>query len=95
MKGDLWMSEDNLSNIILERLNRMDDRLKNIEQDASTIKTDMTIVKEAVRRLDMRMSSMDSYMSGFHSQLQWQTDEIDALRGRVEKVEDLLPKNDQ
>ena len=51
------------------------------------LQADISILKESVRRIDARISSMDSYMAGFHSSLNWQNMEFDSLRGRVEHLE--------
>lgn len=52
------------------------------------LQADVSILKESVRRIDARISSMDSYMAGFHSSLNWQNMELDSLRGRMEYLED-------
>jgi hypothetical protein len=48
-------------------------------------------MKESIRRIDARIAYMDSYLAGIHSQLRWQNDEMDDLRGRIEALEDNPP----
>ena len=62
--------------------------LRNLQADISILKEDVAVLKESVRRIDGRLSSMDHYMAGFYSEQRWQNDEIDALRGRIEHLED-------
>lgn len=72
-----------VANLILEKVNR-------IESDVSGIKADISMLKESVRRIDSRIGSIEQIMSGFHTRLQIQSDDIDGLRGRMEHVEDQL-----
>ena len=53
-----------------------------------TIQADISVLKEAVRRIDARMASMDHHMAGFYSEQRWQNDELDNLKGRIEAVEE-------
>lgn len=53
-----------------------------------TIQADISVLKEAVRRIDARMASMDHHMAGFYSEQRWQNDELDNLKGRIESVEE-------
>lgn len=54
---------DEPTNIILERLNRMDKRLDKLD----TIQGDVLMLRESVRRIDPKMTSVSSYMAGFHA----------------------------
>jgi len=54
------------------------------------LQTDMSMLKEAVRRIDARIGTMESYMAGFHNSLRWQGDELDTQRGRLEALEEKL-----
>ena len=62
--------------------------LRNIQGDVAVLKADVSVLKEAVRRIDSRISTVDSFMAGFHGSLRWQGDELDHLRGRIERLED-------
>jgi len=53
-----------------------------------TIQTDISVLKEAVRRIDARMASMDHHMAGFYSEQRWQNDELDNIKGRIEAIEE-------
>ena len=81
------MVDENISNIILERVNRIGEQLKSLDE----IRSDVAVLKESVRRIDARIAYMDSYLAGIHSQLRWQNDEMDELRGRVEALENNPP----
>jgi hypothetical protein len=59
------MVDENISNIILERVNRIGERLKSLDE----IRSDVAVLKESVRRIDARIAYMDSYLAGVHSQL--------------------------
>jgi hypothetical protein len=52
-----------------------------------TLQNDMGVVKEAVRRIDARITTMDHYMAGFYSEQHWQNSELDHLKSRIEKLE--------
>lgn len=54
--------------------------LRNMQSDIATL-------KESVRRIDGRLTSMDHHLAGFYSEQRWQNDEIDTLRGRLEDLE--------
>lgn len=84
------MSGDNISDLILERLNRLSERLNKLD----SIENDISVLKESVRRIDSRIGAIDSHMAGFHSTLNWHSDEIDSLRGRVEDIETDKPVSD-
>lgn len=45
-----------------------------------TIQADISVLKEAVRRIDARMASMDHHMAGFYSEQRWQNDELDNIK---------------
>jgi 3'-phosphoadenosine 5'-phosphosulfate sulfotransferase len=62
--------------------------LKNVQADIASLKMDVSVLKESVRRIDSRMQAMSSYMAGFHSSLSWLEDEYNVLKGRVEGLED-------
>ncbi len=44
-------------------------------------------VEAAVLRIDARTASMDSYLAGLHSSMNWQSAELDQHRGRLEALE--------
>lgn len=52
---------DEPTNIILERLNRMDKRLDTLD----TIQGDVLMLRESVRRIDSKITSVSSHMAGF------------------------------
>jgi hypothetical protein len=79
---------DNVANLILEKVNRIDERLSRVE-------TDLSIVKESVRRIDGRLVAMDHYMAGFNAEQRWQNDELDHLKGRIERLEDQTPDSEK
>ncbi|MCB9983842.1 MAG: hypothetical protein H6861_09270 [Rhodospirillales bacterium] len=76
---------DDVVNIVNERLNRME----------KFMRKEFGVMKEAIRRIDARMSHVDSYLAGLHSQTRWQQDELDDHRGRLEHLEQSLKDNDQ
>ena len=82
------MSDDNISNIILERLNRMEDRLSG---DIAVLRSDMSVVKEAIRRLDTRLEAIENHVAGLFATSRHFSDELDELRGRIEHLEDNPP----
>ena len=51
------------------------------------IRSDISILKEAVRRVDSRMGAIENLMAGFHNTLNWHGQELDEHRGRLESVE--------
>ena len=53
-----------------------------------TVQSDMSVLKEAVSRIDARIASMDHHMAGFYSEQRWQNDELDNLKGRIEALEE-------
>ena len=61
--------------------------LKNLQTDMAVMKSDVAVLKESVKRIDARISTMESFMAGFHSSLRWQGDELDNQRGRIEALE--------
>lgn len=62
--------------------------LRGLQSDVGSLKSDMAMLKESVRRIDSRIGAMESYMAGFHNSLRWQGDELDTQRGRIESLED-------
>lgn len=62
--------------------------LRNIQEDVSTMKADVSVLKESVRRIDARLGTMDYHQAAFHAGMKWQSDELDVLRGRIEALED-------
>lgn len=56
------------------------DVLRNVQSDVSTL-------KESVRRIDARMGAIENLMAGFHSTLNWHGQELDEHRGRLESLE--------
>lgn len=49
---------DNTSNIILERLNRIGQRLSALEE----MRGDIGVLKESVRRIDAKMTALSSHI---------------------------------
>ena len=75
--------EDKIDDIVIPTLQK-------IQLDFSAMRSDLSVLKESVRRIDSRIAAMDSHMAAFHSTLVHNNDEIDALRGRVEAIEETL-----
>lgn len=88
---DMSDEPKNIEDFTREYLRRIDRKLDRAGNRLDAVEQDVSILKEAVRRIDARVASMDSHMAGFYSATRWQTDEIDALKGRVETLEDRLP----
>ncbi len=63
--------------------------LRSLQADTATLKADMAVIKEAVRRIDARFASVDSMVGGIYSTTRWQSAELDDHRGRLEALEDL------
>lgn len=55
------------------------------------MQNDLSIQKEAVRRIDARMGSIESLLGGFHSTLNWHGQELDEHRGQLEGLENQKP----
>lgn len=51
------------------------------------VQADLSMVKESIRRIDARMGAMESLMAGFHSILNWHSQDIDEHRARLEALE--------
>ena len=60
---------DEIGNLILERLRRMDDRLVNIEGDMHDIKLRMTVVEEHIGTLVLGVSGLNARMDRFDERL--------------------------
>ena len=58
--------------------------------ELGNLAADVGLVKESTRRIDGRLGALDSLVTGVHRSINWQNDEIDALRGRTESLEDTL-----
>jgi archaellum component FlaC len=71
---------ENVENLILERLRRMDERLGNIEGDLHDVKTRMTAVEEHVGGLFIGISGVNNRM--------------DRLNDRLERIERRLDLSD-
>lgn len=69
---------DNVENLILERLRRMDDRLLNIENDISELKTRVTAIDEHLSGILIASSGNDTRL-----------DRIDEPLERIERRLDL------
>jgi hypothetical protein len=55
------MVDENISNIILERVNRIGERLTSLDE----IRSDVAVLKESVRRIDARIAYMVLIWRGF------------------------------
>lgn len=71
---------DDVGNLILERLRRMDDRLVNIEGDMSDMKTRMAAVEEHIGGMFIALSGVNS--------------RLDRLTDRVQRIERRLDLTD-
>ena len=60
---------DEIGNLILERLRRMDDRLVNIEADLHDLKLRMTVVEEHIGNLVLSVSGLNARMDRFDERL--------------------------
>ena len=60
---------DEIGNLILERLRRMDDRLVNIEGDMHDVKLRMTVVEEHIGNLVLGVSGLNARMDRFDERL--------------------------
>ena len=60
---------DDVGNLILERLRRMDDRLVNIEGDLHDMKLRMTVVEEHIGNLVLGISGLNARMDRFDERL--------------------------
>ena len=60
---------DEIGNLILERLRRMDDRLVNIEGDMHDIKLRMTVVEEHIGNLVLGVSGLNARMDRFDERM--------------------------
>jgi len=60
---------DDVGNLILERLRRMDERLSNIECDMHDLKLRMTVVEEHVGNLVLSISGLNARMDRFDERL--------------------------
>lgn len=81
------MKDDNIEDFTREYLRRANEKLDSLAQRADVVARDVSTLKETVRRIDSRLAAMDSHMAGFYSTARWQSDEIDALKGRLEALE--------
>jgi chromosome segregation ATPase len=78
---------DNIANLILEKVNRIDDRVAAVEGRLGGIETDLKTIKDAVRRIDGRQAAMDHYMAGFNAEQRWQNEEMEDLKRRLDNLE--------
>jgi hypothetical protein len=62
--------------------------LQKLQSGMAELQKDMGMVKEAIRRIDMRMGALEGHVSGIYSTSRYHSDELDDLRGRVESLED-------
>ena len=60
---------ENVENLILERLRRIDDRLSNIEGDMHDVKLRMTVVEEHIGNLVLSISGLNARMDRFDERL--------------------------
>ncbi|EZP57544.1 MULTISPECIES: hypothetical protein [Sphingomonas] len=60
---------ENVENLILERLRRIDDRLSNIEGDMHDVKLRMTVVEEHIGNLVLSVSGLNARMDRFDERL--------------------------
>ncbi|NYD89885.1 hypothetical protein [Sphingomonas melonis] len=60
---------DNVENLILERLRRIDDRLAHIEGDMHDIKLRMTVTEEHLDNMVLSMSGLNARMDRFDERL--------------------------
>ena len=60
---------DDVGNLILERMRRMDDRLSNIEGDLHDIKLRMTVVEEHLGNVVLSISGLNARMDRFDERL--------------------------
>ena len=60
---------DNVENLILERLRRIDDRLANIEGDMHDIKLRMTVAEEHLGNMLLAISGLNARMDRFDERL--------------------------
>ncbi len=81
------MNEENISSLILERLNRIDKKLEKLD----VLEQDMAVVKNSLTKTHMRLTHMDSYMAGFYSNLRYHGVEIDEMKARIEFLETPRP----
>ena len=65
--------------------------LKNVQSDTSALKSDVSVLKESVRRIDGRLAAMDHYMAGFNAEQRWQNDELDHIKDRITTLEEPAP----
>ena len=72
---------ENVENLILERLRRMDDRLSNMEGDMHDIKLRMTMTEEHLGNMIISLSGLNSRM--------------DRINERVERIERRLDLTEQ
>jgi predicted small metal-binding protein len=79
---------DKIDDIVIPILRNIQADVSGLKADVSSLKTDVSMLKESVRRIDARIASMDSHMAGFHGAQNWQSDLIDNLRARIEKLEE-------
>ncbi len=60
---------DDVGNLILERLRRMDDRLSNIEGDMHDIKLRITVVEEHLGNVVLSIAGLNARMDRFDDRL--------------------------
>ena len=69
--------------------------LRSIQTDLASVKSDVSILKKAVTRLDHRTASMDAHLAGFYSSMRMNNDDMDDIRGRIEALERKAQKDDE
>lgn len=52
------------------------------------MQSDVSVLKESVRRIDARMGSIENLLAGFHNTLNWHGQDLDEHRSRLENLED-------
>jgi hypothetical protein len=53
----------------------------------TNVQSDVSMLKESVRRIDARMGAIENLMAGFHNTLNWHGQALDEHRGRLEHLE--------
>ena len=72
--------ENNIENFTREYLRRIDQKL-------DLVSSDISVLKETTGRIDIRLKIVEAHMTGFMSSAKYLETEIDALRGRIEALE--------
>ncbi len=64
--------------------------LRRIVGTLEGVVSDLSVLKETTGRLDLRLRTVEGHMTGFMSSARFLEIEIDALRGRVEALEERM-----